>query len=77
MANSINGIPASDPLNVAQSGQFVIPEFDSIEFSYYGSTNNIELQTFKKDGNIVSALFYTYVNGAVADDDRIASISFD
>lgn len=70
-------VSPNNQLHVLPSGQFSVPEFDEMELQYYGDTNNIQYQIFKKDGNAVSALFFTYVNGAVADDDRIASIQFD
>lgn len=53
---------------------FQVPPFDEIELSYYGSTNNIAQVIYKKSGDSVKVLTLTYVNGGVADNDRIATI---
>ena len=53
---------------------FQVPSFDEIELSYYGSTNNIAQVIYKKSGDNVKVLTLTYVNGGVADNDRIATI---
>jgi len=52
-----------------------IPPYNSFHISYYGNTDNIAQVTYKKDGNVVKVLTLTYVNGAVADNDRIESVS--
>lgn len=55
---------------------FQIPPYWSQEFEYYGSTNNIQTQTFKdENGDEVAVLEYTYVGGGAADDDLIATIT--
>lgn len=72
------------PLRVATdgslvpAGQLAVPAYDYMALTYYGATNNIQTQVFKSggaSGTTVATITYTYVNSAVADDDRIASIT--
>lgn len=59
------------------SGQFKIPNYDSMAISYYGSTNNIETQEFwigGLGGTLVATLTYTYVSDGAVNDDLIESI---
>jgi len=42
---------------------FSIPQYDFIDISYYGTTNNIYEIYYKLDGVIVFALQLTYVGG--------------
>lgn len=61
---------------LANGQSFQIPPYSSQHFTYYGSTNNIQTQTFKdSDDNDVAVLTYTYVNDGLSDDDLIESIT--
>lgn len=60
------------------SDSFAIATYDYVSLSYYGSTNNIHVETFKSGGSggtTVATLTFTYANGAVANDDLVASIT--
>jgi hypothetical protein len=47
--------------NIANSIQgFQIPEYDELELTYYGSTNNIATVVYKKASVVVATLNLTY-----------------
>ena len=53
---------------------FVVPAYDQMVFTYYGSTNNVHTQVFKKATVTVSTLTFSYVGGGAANDDLISNI---
>ena len=64
--------------SVGGPGGIVIPVSDYVSFTYYGSTNNIHVATYKTGGSggtTVATLTYTYVGGGAADNDDIATIT--
>jgi len=61
-------------ITIPSGSDFAIPAFDSKVLTYYTGTNNIETMEFKSGDATVATMTFTYVNGAVADDDLIASI---
>lgn len=50
-----------------------IPTWDSRAFTYVGSTNNVNVVTYKLAGVSVATVTYTYVLAGVADDDDVAT----
>jgi hypothetical protein len=50
-----------------------IPPWNSREFTYVGSTNNVESVTYFKDSTEVATVSYTYVNAGAADNDKVAT----
>ena len=64
----------SGPATVNVNG-FIIPAYDKINFTYYGSTNNIYTQVFSMSGTTVATLTYAYAGGAAADNDVITVIA--
>lgn len=63
---------------LVRAGGFAIPDFDHMALTYFGATNNVASQVFKRGGaagTTVATLTYTYTGGGAADDDRIASIT--
>lgn len=56
---------------ILSSGGFLIPEYDFIDISYFGSTNNISTVVYKKDGTTVATLTLTYIGGTPASDDAL------
>lgn len=51
---------------------FNIPQYDYIDISYVGSTNNIDTVTYKEggaSGTTVATLTFTYVGGVPAGND--------
>jgi len=66
-----------DISNIAQSIQgFQIPEFDSLELSYYGATNNIANVVYKSAGTTVATLALEYsVQPPVANDANLVKVS--
>jgi hypothetical protein len=45
---------------IANLSGFQIPEYDELDLSYYGVTNNIQTVTYKKGGATVATLTLTY-----------------
>lgn len=66
-----------DISNIAQSIQgFQIPEFDSLELSYYGATNNIATVVYKSAETTVATLTLEYsVQPPVANDANLVKVS--
>lgn len=58
----------------SSSNGMVIPQNDTQEFTYFGSTNNVQTITYKLAGTTVATQTFTYVGNGVADDDDVASI---
>lgn len=56
------------------SNGFLIPPYDEIDYTYYGSTNNIETATYKNGGNVVKVLTFTYVGSGSANNDKTLTI---
>lgn len=52
-----------------------IPPNDEMVFTYFGATTNVQTITYKLNGSTVATQTFTYVNGGVADDDLVASIT--
>lgn len=59
---------------ISGSPGFQIPQYDDIELTYYGSTNNVETVVYKNDGATVATLTLTYVGGGAADNDNVESV---
>lgn len=54
---------------------FQIPEFDELDLTYYGSTNNIATVVYKKLGATVATLTLTYsIQPPVANDENLAKV---
>lgn len=57
---------------------FNIPPYDYISNTYYGSTNNVHVATYKSGGSggtTVATLTFTYVGSGDADDDKVATVT--
>lgn len=52
----------------------IIPPYDEQDFTYYGSTNNIETIVYKKATATVLTLTFTYLNSGAANDDLVTKI---
>jgi hypothetical protein len=50
-----------------------IPTFDAFAVAYYGATNNVHTVIYTRNGTEVARWTFTYVGGAAADDDDVAS----
>lgn len=50
-----------------------IPTFDAFAVAYYGTTNNVHTVIYTRSGTEVARWTFTYVGGAAADDDDVAS----
>lgn len=65
---------AGGTISLPQSGGFNIPPYDTVEFTYVSAgaadDDKIQTQTFKKNGDVVATLTYTYVGST----NNIASI---
>ena len=63
--------------NIANSIQgFQIPEYNELNLTYYGSTNNIATVVYEKDGNPVATLTLEYsVQPPVANDANLVKVS--
>lgn len=48
-----------------------IPQHDSVELSYVGSTNNLDTVVYKDGGAVVATLTFAYVGGTPAADDAL------
>lgn len=73
IAQLLYNASAAAPSVVNVNG-FYIPYFTEIDFTYYGSTNNIHTQVFKNGSTTVATLTYTYVGGGSSNDDLILAI---
>jgi hypothetical protein len=61
-------------LNAIQG--FQIPEYDEIDITYYGATNNIETVVFSSGGNPVATLTLTYsVQPPTTNDERLVNVT--
>lgn len=66
----------SPNVNVRNLPGFGIPEFDSVDLNYVGSTNNLDTVVYKKASSTVATLAFTYIGGApAADDAKIDTIT--
>ena len=66
----------SPNVNIRNVPGFGIPEFDSTELNYVGSTNNLNTVVYKKSNTTVATLTFTYVGGTPsADDAKIATVT--
>jgi hypothetical protein len=62
--------------SLKQIAGFDIPEYDQIDITYYGSTNNIATVQYLKDGNPVATLTLTYaIQPPVANDANLTTVS--
>lgn len=59
----------------SSSGGMVIPQNDEQVWAYFTGTNNVETITFKLNGATVATQTFAYLNGGVADDDLVTSIT--
>jgi hypothetical protein len=57
-------------------GGVTMPVWETFEVQFYGSTNNIHYVIFKVQSNEVGRWTFTYRNGALVDDDDIATGGF-
>lgn len=65
-------------LQTTVNSGLVVPQHDYEEFSYVGSTNNVDTVTYKTGGSggtIVATETFTYVGSGASDDDNIASVT--
>ena len=66
----------SPNVNVRNLPGFGIPEYDSVDLNYVGSTNNLDTVVYKKSTTTVATLTFTYVGGTpAADDAKIDTIT--
>jgi hypothetical protein len=69
-----SGEAISDAVQSLQG--FVIPEYDEIDLTYYGTTNNISTVEYSKDGSVVGTLTLTYsVQPPIANDANLIKIT--
>lgn len=55
---------------------FQIPEYDQLDLTYYGATNNIATVVYKKSGSTVATLTLTYsVQPPTTDDAKLVSVT--
>jgi len=59
----------SPNVNVRNLPGFGIPEYDSVDLNYVGSTNNLDTVVYKKSTTTVATLTFTYVGGVPSTDD--------
>ncbi len=61
---------------IANLQGFQVPEYDEIDITYYGVTNNIATVVYSKNGNIVATLTLTYaVQPPTANDANLVNVS--
>ena len=66
----------SPNVNVRNLPGFGIPEYDSVELNYVGSTNNLSTVVYKRGTSTVATLTFTYVGGTPSSDDAdIATVT--
>jgi len=66
----------SPNVNVRNLPGFGIPEYDSVDLNYVGSTNNLDTVVYKKSTTTVATLTFTYVGGVPSTDDaRIDTVT--
>lgn len=61
-------------VNINSVNQFGIPCYTEIDYTYYGSTNNVKTATYKAFGTVVGVLNYTYVSSGAANNDLVLSV---
>lgn len=60
---------------IASLQGFQIPEYDELNVTYYGSTNNISTIVYKKTSTVVSTLTLTYsVQPPVSNDANLVKV---
>jgi hypothetical protein len=66
----------SPNVNVRNLPGFGIPEYDSVELTYVGSTNNLSTVVYKRATTTVATLTFTYTtNPPTTDDADIATVT--
>ena len=66
----------SPNVNVRNLPGFGIPEYDSVELNYVGSTNNLSTVVYKRATTTVATLTFTYTtNPPTTDDADIATVT--
>lgn len=61
---------------IANLQGFQIPEYDELDISYYGTTNNIATVQYLQDGSPVATLTLTYaVQPPVVNDANLTNVS--
>lgn len=66
----------SPNVNVRNLPGFGIPEYDSVDLNYVGSTNNLDTVVYKKSTTTVATLTFSYVGGVPSTDDaRIDTVT--
>ena len=66
----------SPNVNVRNLPGFGIPEYDSVDLNYVGSTNNLSTVVYKRGTSTVATLTFTYVGGTPSSDDAdIATVT--
>lgn len=66
----------SPNVNVRNLPGFGIPEYDSVDLNYVGSTNNLDTVVYKKSTTTVATLTFTYIGGTPSTDDaRIDTVT--
>jgi hypothetical protein len=60
---------------IANLQGFQVPEYDEIDLTYYGTTNNIATVVYSKDGSVVATLTLTYqVQPPTANDANLVNV---
>ena len=66
----------SPNVNVRNLPGFGIPEYDSVDLNYVGSTNNLSTVVYKRGTSTVATLTFTYTtNPPTTDDADIATVT--
>lgn len=66
----------SPNVNIRNLPGFGIPEFDSVELNYVGSTNNLATVVYKRSTTTVATLTFTYTGGVPSSNDAdIATVT--
>lgn len=61
---------------IANLQGFQIPEYDELDLTYYGTTNNIETVVYKSAGTTVATLTLTYaVQPPVSNDANLVKVA--
>lgn len=61
---------------IANLQGFQVPEYDEIDITYYGTTNNISTVVYSKDGSPVATLTLTYqVQPPTANDANLVNVT--
>ena len=66
----------SPNVNVRNLPGFGIPEYDRVDLTYVGATNNLATAVYKKSTTTVATLTFAYIGGTPSSDDAdIATVT--